>query len=81
MPYVSFNAFYRSGSEPRRPYVARVLYHLYRAISSRLLEHRIYTEAMQELWYMPNKYRLELGIDPYEWERFARKKARLASGR
>jgi hypothetical protein len=30
---------------------------------------------------MPDKYRLELGIDPYEWERFARKKARMGSGR
>jgi hypothetical protein len=66
MPYVSSNTPSRSGAESHLPYVARVLWSIGQDISSRLRERRIYNEAMQELWSMPDKYRLELGIDPYE---------------
>jgi hypothetical protein len=81
MPYIGSNASLRSGVGSILSYVSNVLRSVRREISVRLRERRIYNEAMQELWSMPDKYRLELGIDPYEWERWARRKARLASGR
>lgn len=61
--------------------VSRLVTTIRREISGRLLERRIYVGIMRELWDMPDAYRLELGIDPYEYERFARAKARRESGR
>jgi len=80
MPHVTSNAPFRSVKGLVRAYIEGVFSRFLHPISSRLLERRIYNETMQELWSMPDKYRLELGIDPYEYKKAAREKARLGSG-
>ena len=81
MTHTDANMSVTSDLRKARSFLVRLAASARRDIASRLLERRIYRQTMEELWSMPREYALELGIDDHGWERFARQKARVQSGR